>query len=128
MAWVEFNPEGFIQDASPLFLNFLGYKLEEVKGKHHKILCSESHANSSVYQAFWKELANGVTKEGTFERRNKKGETVILEATYFPIKDSNGHVTGVAKIAADITKLYYKNQKNEALFSALDKSLAIIEF
>ncbi|HBC3361497.1 TPA: PAS domain S-box protein [Vibrio parahaemolyticus] len=128
VAWVEFNPEGFIQDASPLFLNFLGYKLEEVKGKHHKILCSESHANSSVYHAFWKELANGVTKEGTFERRNKKGETVILEATYFPIKDSNGHVTGVAKIAADITKLYYKNQKNEALFSALDKSLAIIEF
>lgn len=86
VAWVEFNPEGFIQDASPLFLNFLGYKLEEVKGKHHKILCSESHANSSVYQAFWKELANGVTKEGTFERRNKKVRLSFLKLHTFQLR------------------------------------------
>lgn len=128
VAWIEFSPEGIIQEASPLFLGVVGYSLDEVKGKHHKIFCPTSYVNSPAYQGFWRDLANGITKEGTFERRNKLGETVVLEATYFPIKDSNGKVTSVAKIASDITELYYKNQKNDSLFSALDKSQAIIEF
>lgn len=128
VAWIEFNLEGLIQDASPLFLSGVGYSLDEVIGKHHKIFCSGSYVNSSVYQSFWRDLANGVTKEGTFERKNKQGEIIIIEATYFPIKNSEGNVTGIGKIASDITELYYKNQKNEALFAALDKSQAIIEF
>lgn len=128
VAWIEFNLEGIIQDASSLFLNVVGYSLDEVKGKHHKIFCSDSYTSSSIYLSFWQDLANGIIKEGTFERKNKQGETIILEATYFPIKDMDGKVTGIAKIASDITQLYYRNQKNDALFSALDKSQAIIEF
>ena len=128
IAWIEFNLEGSIQDASPLFLSVVGYSLHEVIGKHHKIFCSDSHVNSSVYKSFWRDLANGTTKKGTFERINKKGEIVILEATYFPIKNSQGSVTGIGKIASDITDFYYEKQRNEALFSALDKSQAIIEF
>ena len=128
VAWIEFNLEGIIQDASSLFLNVVGYSLEEVKGKHHKIFCSDSYTSSSIYLSFWRDLANGIIKEGTFERKNKQGETIILEATYFPIKDKDGKVTGIAKMASEITQLYYRNQKNDALFSALDKSQAIIEF
>ncbi|MEZ9298138.1 PAS domain-containing methyl-accepting chemotaxis protein [Vibrio splendidus] len=128
VAWIEFNPEGVIQDASPLFLDLVGYSLVEVKGKHHKIFCTDSYVSSSLYQGFWRDLTNGISKEGTFERKNKQDETIVLEATYFPIKDFDGNVTSVAKIASDITELYYKNQKNNALLSALDKSQAIIEF
>ncbi|MDC5707728.1 PAS domain-containing methyl-accepting chemotaxis protein [Vibrio europaeus] len=128
VAWIEFSPEGVIQDASRLFLSVVGYSLEEVKGKHHRIFCSDSYISSAAYQSFWRDLAKGVTKEGTFERKNKQGETIILEATYFPIYDSEGKVSSVAKIASDITEMFYKNQKNDALFSALDKSQAIIEF
>jgi len=128
VAWIEFSPDGTIQDASRLFLSVVGYSLEEVKGKHHRIFCTDSYVNSSVYQSFWRDLANGVTKEGTFERKNKQGETIVLEATYFPIYDSQGKVSSVAKIASDITEIFYKNQKNDALISALDKSQAIIEF
>ena len=128
VAWIEFSPEGLVQDASTLFLDVVGYSLNEVKGKHHKLFCHDSYVSSSAYQSFWRDLANGITKKGTFERRNKQGEIVVLEGTYFPIKDSDGNVTSVAKIASDITELYYKNQKNDALFSALDKSQAIIEF
>lgn len=128
IAWIEFNPSGLIVDASPQFLDVVGYDLDEVKGKHHNIFCADSYVESPVYQTFWRDLANGVPKEGTFERKNKRGETIILEATYFPIKGPEGNVTHIAKIASDITQLYQKNQKNDALYSALDKSLAIIEF
>jgi len=128
VAWIEFNPEGIVKDASPLFLSVVGYSLDEVKGKHHKIFCLDSDVSSPVYQSFWRDLADGITKEGTFRRKSKNGETLILEATYFPVKNSREEVTGIAKIASDITDLYYKNQKNNALLSALDKSQAIIEF
>ncbi|WCE31783.1 methyl-accepting chemotaxis protein [Vibrio sp. SCSIO 43137] len=128
VAWIEFAPEGIVEDASPLFLNAVGYTLDEIRGKHHKIFCCDSDVSSPIYQSFWCDLANGITKEGTFRRKSKSGETLVLEATYFPVKNSHGEVTGIAKIASDITELYYKNQKNNALLSALDKSQAIIEF
>ncbi|MEZ9036673.1 MULTISPECIES: methyl-accepting chemotaxis protein [Vibrio] len=128
VAWIEFTPEGLIQDASAPFLTLVGYSLDEIKGQHHKIFCTDSYVRSSPYQSFWRELANGISKEGTFERVNKQGDTVVLEATYLPIKDSDGRVTGVAKLASDITEINDQNKKNEALFSALDKSQAIIEF
>ncbi|WCP68385.1 PAS domain-containing methyl-accepting chemotaxis protein [Vibrio tubiashii] len=128
VAWIEFSPDGIIQDASALFLSVVGYSLEEVKGKHHRIFCTDDYISSAAYQSFWRDLANGSTKEGTFERKNKLGETIVLEATYFPIYDSDGKVSSVAKIASDITDMFYVNQKNDALFSALDKSQAIIEF
>ncbi|CAH0525290.1 Biofilm dispersion protein BdlA [Vibrio hippocampi] len=128
VAWIEFNPEGIIQDASELFLDVVGYSLTEVIGKHHKIFCDDSYVRSAIYHRFWQDLASGASKEGTFDRKNKQGETLILEATYFPIKDSHGNVTSVAKIASDITELSYQKQTNDDLFSALDKSQAIIEF
>ncbi|MDH5881059.1 PAS domain-containing methyl-accepting chemotaxis protein [Vibrio sp. S/42/10] len=117
-----------MQDASAPFLTLVGYSLDEIKGQHHKIFCTDSYVRSSPYQSFWRELANGISKEGTFERVNKQGDTVVLEATYLPIKDSDGRVTGVAKLASDITEINDQNKKNDALFSALDKSQAIIEF
>ena len=128
VAWIEFTPEGVIQDASAPFLTLVGYSLDEIKGQHHKIFCTDSYVRSSPYQSFWRDLANGISKEGTFERVNKQGDTVVLEATYLPIKDSDGRVTGVAKLASDITEINDQNKKNDALFSALDKSQAIIEF
>ncbi|ELB2779837.1 PAS domain S-box protein [Vibrio parahaemolyticus] len=128
VAWVEFSLDGSVKDASPLFLKIFGFSLDEVKGKHHRIFCPENQVNSSLYQNFWRDVTNGVIKEGTFERQNKQGERVVLEATYFSIKDSDGNFTGIAKVASDVTDLYNKNQKSEALISALNKSQAIIEF
>ncbi|EKO3925654.1 PAS domain-containing methyl-accepting chemotaxis protein [Vibrio metschnikovii] len=128
IAWIEFDFEGKIKDASPLFLSIVGYSLDEVKGKNHQIFCSNSYANSLAYQKFWRDITNGITKEGAFERKTKQGKTVVLEATYFSINDSDGNVTGIAKIASDITELYYNNENNEALLSTLNKSQAIIEF
>jgi len=128
VAWIEFSPEGNVQDASSLFLDVVGYSLEEIKGKHHRIFCSDEHISSMDYQTFWKALGQGIVKHGTFERKNKNDDIIILEATYFPIRNREGKLISIAKIASDITELYYNNKKSEAIFSALDKSQAIIEF
>lgn len=128
MAWIEFNIDGIILDANEIFSSVMGYSVDEIKGKHHRVLCPDNYVKKNVYSSFWRDLSNGIKKEGTFQRITKQGQTIILEATYFPVKDHTGKYNTVTKIASDITDLYYKNQKNESLFTALDKSLAIIEF
>ena len=127
VAYIEFTPEGKILDANDLFLDTVGYKREEVIGKHHRIFCDSDYAKSSEYSQFWQALQGANSTSGTFMRFNANGEKLWLEATYFPV-EVNGVVTKVIKIASDITKNYVQRKSQEALTEALDKALATIEF
>ncbi|PCI62329.1 MAG: hypothetical protein COB35_03810 [Gammaproteobacteria bacterium] len=127
VATIEFSPDGTILSANDLFLGSVEYKLNEVVNKHHSMFCKKDYINSAEYSRFWSDLANGQSNKGTFERVTKNGQIIQLEATYFPII-INGKVERVMKIASDITPTVEKNIEIENILSALDKSLAIIEF
>ena len=127
VAVIEFDVKGNIVDANDLFLSAMGYTLDEIKGKHHRIFCSEKDSVSAEYIKHWSELAHGVSKAGTFKRFNKSGELVVIEATYFPIVES-GVVTGVMKIASDITQQYIEAERVKDVSTALNKVYAVIEF
>lgn len=127
VATIEFTPEGEIIDANSLFLAITGYKKNEILGKHHSNMCQSEYANSHAYQTFWENLRQGRSNKGTFMRKHKNGNIIWLEATYFPIIEG-GKVTKVMKIATDVTKEKYASMAKEAVFNALDKSQAIIEF
>lgn len=122
-----FSPEGVIEDANTLFLDAIGYSLAEIKGKHHRILCSNEEAQSKDYGVFWSELASGKSHKGTFLRRKKDGSDLWIEATYFPVLEK-GRVTRVFKIANDITESHELSLDQEALLHAIDRSSAVIEF
>ncbi|MEL4280836.1 MULTISPECIES: PAS domain-containing methyl-accepting chemotaxis protein [Shewanella] len=127
IATIEFTPDGIILDANPLFLKAVGYSLDEIVGKHHKLFCAADYVNSSEYQQFWRELKQGQAKEGKFPRVHKNGQEIWLRATYFPIK-LDGKITKIMKTAAVITEDKYQLDAQAALFTALQKSQAIIEF
>ncbi|PWI33960.1 hypothetical protein DI392_07100 [Vibrio albus] len=126
--WIEFTPTGEIKEANELFLHVMGYTLNEIQGKQHNIFCSQSYVSSPDYRSFWSDLARGISKQGSFERLHKNGSIVILEATYFPIKDEKNNVIAVAKTASDVTELYNKEKSSEAILAALDRSQAVVEF
>lgn len=127
-ATIEFLPDGTILTASPPFLAALGYKLEDIQNQHHRLFCSTALVSKPEYQQFWHDLASGKALSGTFERINVKGHSVWIEATYFPIKNQQGQVIRVMKIAADITQQYLDAQREKAVLQALDTSQAVIEF
>jgi len=127
MGFIEFTPFGEILDANDLFLSVIGFRREEVQGKHHRILCERDYASSQEYVSFWEKLRAGKTQSGTFKRVGKEGQTIWLEASYFPVLDA-GSVVKVIKIASDITAARTTLLDRNALFTALDKSLAVIEF
>ncbi|UXD86340.1 methyl-accepting chemotaxis protein [Thalassolituus hydrocarboniclasticus] len=101
-AIIEFTPDGTIQNANENFLRTMGYRLEEIKGKHHKMFCTEGF--NREYPDFWQQLGQGRIQNGKFERRDKQGRIIWLEASYNPILDSNKRVVKVIKFARDITE------------------------
>ncbi len=122
-ATIEFDPQGNIIDANDNFLHAMGYSLNEIKGKHHRMFCDDKFY--SKYPNFWKDLASGEFKAGQFKRYNKFGEPVWLEASYNPIKDPNGKVYKVIKFASDTTRRMMraeatKEAANVARESAID--------
>lgn len=102
LAVIEFSPSGEIVTANRNFLDAVGYSLEQIRGKHHRMFCTDSFYQSNPH--FWKELASGQFKSGRFERRDSRGNTIWLEATYNPIIDERGATTKVIKFATDITE------------------------
>ncbi|WP_018876349.1 PAS domain S-box protein [Thioalkalivibrio sp. ALE31] len=128
VAYIEFTPRGQVLDANERFLQAVGHNREDVIGQHHRMFCSPEYARSLEYRDFWRRLAAGESRAGTFPRVTRSGETLWLEATYFPVRDAHGRVEKVAKLAYDVTERQAQLRDQAAVFTALDRSMAVIEF
>jgi len=106
LAVIEFNPDGTIRKANDIFLELMGYSLEEIAGQHHQIFVEKQEAESEGYREFWQALSRGECQRAQFRRLNKKGGEVWLEAAYNPILDASGKLAAVLKFAYDITETY----------------------
>ena len=103
-AVIEFNLDGTIITANDNFLKGMGYTLEQIEGKHHRIFCTEQEANSEEYKHFWRDLSEGKLESGRFKRIDSRGNEVWLEASYNPIRNEDGNLYKVVKFATVITE------------------------
>ena len=117
-ALITFTPEGIIQSANALFCAATGYAEHEIIGQHHRIFCDPEYANTLEYKNFWKDLASGKNFQNQYKRYNKNGELLWLDAIYGPVKNAQGKVTGVLKIAKDITQI----KKNALMKDLVEKA------
>jgi methyl-accepting chemotaxis protein len=102
-AYIEFDTEGIVLTANQNFLATTEYSLESIKGKHHRIFCDPSVANSAEYAQFWPDLKAGNPKAGEFKRVSRSGKELWLQAVYSPVTDETGRVVKVVKIATNVT-------------------------
>lgn len=127
-ATIEFKLDGTIITANENFLNALGYRLEEVQGKHHSMFVEPSYRDSQEYRSFWDTLRTGKFQSAQYKRITKSGKEIWIEASYNPILDKNGKPYKVVKFATDITAQTMKNADSQGKLSAVNKSQAVIEF
>ncbi|MCY0109461.1 PAS domain-containing methyl-accepting chemotaxis protein [Pseudomonas monsensis] len=118
MAVIEFDLEGGILTANQNFLTRMGYTLAELKGKHHRLFCRADLVNSSAYEDFWRRLNQGELFQGQFERVDKRGQTVWLEANYNPVYDASGRLCKVVKFATDVTARVEQHEQDARSASA----------
>ncbi|MFB2552497.1 methyl-accepting chemotaxis protein [Ensifer soli] len=103
-AIVEFTPDGTIRSANERFLQATGYRLEEIRGQHHRIFVEPAEASAPAYASFWASLGAGAFQAGEYRRIGKGGRLVILNASYNPILDERGHVAKIVKFATDVSE------------------------
>jgi len=102
-AVIEFDTNGIVLQANQNFLDTLGYRLEEIQGKHHRLFCDDAYAQSPEYREFWAKLNRGEFDAGRYKRIGKGGRVVWIQATYNPIFDVNGRLYKVVKFANDVS-------------------------
>lgn len=103
-AVIEFTPAGNILAANDKFLQLMGYSVDAIKGKHHRMFCEPSLVNSGEYQEFWHTLNQGQYVAGRFKRLDSHGHVVWLEASYNPVFDLHNRLQKVIKFATDVTE------------------------
>jgi methyl-accepting chemotaxis protein len=102
-AVIEFDLDGTILTANERFLATVGYRLEQIRGKHHRMFCEPEEAHSAGYQAFWDKLRRGEYVAERFKRIDAHGRVIWLEASYNPIFDAHDVLYKVVKFATVIT-------------------------
>lgn len=128
LAIIAFTPTGEIIEANANFLSVVGYGLNEIRGKHHRMFVDPKRAASPEYQAIWRGLAAGTHQSGIYKRFAKDGHIIWLRATYNPIRDSAGRVYKVVKFATDITDSALRSAEFEGQVNAISRSQAVIHF
>jgi methyl-accepting chemotaxis protein len=104
---VEYDLTGKIISINEPFLRFLQLRREQVIGTHHSDNMELTKEQKKNYDKFWENLRSGHTlKQQTRININDKAYTLL--ETYSPIKDSDGEVHKILKIAYDATEFEIK--------------------
>jgi methyl-accepting chemotaxis protein len=127
-AVIEFKLDGTIITANQNFLDAMGYRLDEVAGKHHQMFVTPELRDSPDYHAFWAKLNRGEYQAAEYKRLGKGGREVWIQASYNPILDGAGKPVKVIKFATDITERKIRNMEDAGKISAIGRAQAVIEF
>lgn len=100
---VSFDMHGNVLEANDNFLALMGYTLQEVVGRHHRMFVGKEAAAHPDYARFWSDLCEGKFLSSKFKRMAANGSEIWIQASYNPIYDLNGKAFKIVKIAADIT-------------------------
>ena len=127
-AVIEFTLDGIILNANSAFLSVMGYALDEIVGRHHRMFVPADQQASAEYALFWNDLKAGIYRAGEYRRLRRDATPVWLQATYNPIFDPSGKAYKIVKFAADVTETRLRDAIFRGQVEAIGKSLAVVEF
>ncbi|MCJ2056595.1 PAS domain S-box protein, partial [Methylobacterium sp. J-048] len=125
-AVIAFDPTGTILEANQNFLDTVGYRLDEIVGRHHSMFVDATEQTCVAYRGFWDRLGLGEFAAGEFKRLAKGGREVWIQGTYNPITDADGRVSKVVKFATDITVQVHERQRRAGAQRAIGVDLDAI--
>jgi diguanylate cyclase (GGDEF)-like protein/PAS domain S-box-containing protein len=125
---ITFDMFGTILDANQHFLNATGYGLEEIQGRHHRMFVDGAHAHSTEYANFWGSLRQGLHQSGLYQRRNREGQEIWLQATYNPIFDANGKPIKIVKYASVVTEERLLLAEHQGQIAAIHRAQGVASF
>ncbi|MFZ9886788.1 MAG: methyl-accepting chemotaxis protein [Myxococcota bacterium] len=122
-AVIEFALDGTIETANELFLRAMGYSLDELKGKHHRMLCEREFVNSAEYRELWASLGRGEGYTGEIRRVTRQGASIWLQASYIPLIGRDGRPYRVVKYAHDVTAAVALRDRMSSMLGTVAESV-----
>ncbi|MES1953617.1 methyl-accepting chemotaxis protein [Salinisphaera hydrothermalis EPR70] len=127
-AMAEFDLDGIVLTANDHFLATMGYPLDQIVGRHHRMFCDPDYARSDAYGEFWARLKSGEFMLGEYRRLARDGSEVWIQASYNPVLDAAGQPYKVVKFATDVTESRARNIEFQGKVNAIERSQAVVEF
>lgn len=127
-AIVEFDLSGKVVSANQTFLDVMGYRLDEIVGRHHSIFVEKGFDQTPEYRSMWESLNRGAYISAEFKRIGKNGKEVWILGSYNPILDAHGKPYKVVKMATDVSAAKLAASDMAAQVAAMGKSQAVIQF
>ena len=125
-AVIAFDMQGIILDANENFLLTVGYSLDEIRGKHHRMFVAPEERESDSYRQFWERLRRGEFQSAEYRRIGKNSREVWIQATYNPVLDPDGRPFKVVKFATDITPQVQERLRRTKIGREVDLGLDTI--
>src|SRR6266516_2926717 len=88
----------------------------------------EQDKQGAAYRQFWEALNRGEFQAAEYKRIGKGGKEVWIQASYNPVKGSDGKPVKVVKFATDVTARKMRDADTRGQLDAIGKSQAVIEF
>jgi methyl-accepting chemotaxis protein len=123
---IQFALDGTILTANQNFVDAMGYRLDEIQGKHHSLFINPTDRASVGYREFWAALNRGEYQAAEYLRLGKGGREVWIQASYNPIFDAAGKPFKVVKFATDITNQIHERERRAVLGRTIDTDLGQI--
>ncbi len=116
-AVIECKIDGSLLSANPVFLNKLGFRTNDIEGRHHSMFVDSAYAGSKEYSAMWSKLGRGESVTGESKCKTADGRSKWFQMSYSPVNDASGSPYKVVILGIDIT-----HQKNS---NVIDKNKSV---
>lgn len=116
---IECTVEGNVSNANEIFLNVLGYALEDVKDKNYSMFVDSQ--DSAANQGLWQSLQRGESRQGEFRVNTRDKREVWFQGVFNPIVDATGKPFKVVAYLNDVTRQRQEALLNAAFRGALDR-------
>ncbi len=125
---VEFDIEGNVIRANDLFLRTMGYTIDEIRGKNHRIFVREADRELPENATLWSKVEAGAAQSGEFRRLGKDHKEVWIACTYYPIPDIDGKIHRVMQFMTDITERKLRDNNVAGQIQAISRVQPVSEY
>jgi methyl-accepting chemotaxis protein len=124
---IEYDLDGHILDANDTWVRATGFRIAEVRGKHHRMFVPADERDTPEYRAFWEKLRQGEVQAAVYKRVAKDGRPIWVEATFYPVRNLRGKLYKVVTCIVDITDRMMALADGAGQLAAINKAQCVLD-
>lgn len=133
-AWYETQPtvqyalDGKVIGASVPYLELMGFSADEIRGINRREFCTPETLKDPGFESFWNRVVTGESLTQVRTMVRKDGSTLFLNCVFVPVRNTEGEIYKVHKLATDVSGTSVRALEDMAKFAAIDGMQPVIEF